>query len=116
MALSQKLRQMIALLEGERDALAKLDLERILVCAEGKSAIGDQLSDDYGPDAIDDECRGLLDAAQRMNAVNRKMRNLIAANVQSRLDALAGTTRIYATHEAPVRMATSPARSAWHDI
>ena len=116
MSLSQTLRQMIAVLEGERAALAELDLERILLCAEGKSALGERLAGDNGADTLDEECRGLLDAARRMNAVNRKMRNLIAANVSARLEMLAGTTRLYAAPDMPVRVANAPAQPAWHDL
>lgn len=106
MALSQTLKQMIALLEGERQALAELDLERILVCAEGKGEISERIAD-HGAEAVDEECRGLLEAAQRLNAVNRKMRNLIASNVQTRLAALAGTPRVYEAPAAPVRLPTA---------
>ena len=85
----QNLKQMVSLLEGERQALAALDLERILTCAQGKSALCDELAR-YQPEHLDDECRGLLDAARRLNAINRKLRNLIADNVQSRLGMLTG--------------------------
>jgi hypothetical protein len=44
---------------------------------------------------VDAECRGLLDAARRLNEVNRQVRNLIAANVSSRLDALTGSPALY---------------------
>jgi hypothetical protein len=45
--------------------------------------------------AIDAECLGLLDAARRLNEVNRQVRNLIAANVSSRLDMLTGAPALY---------------------
>ena len=45
--------------------------------------------DECGPfveaSQIDEECRGLLDAARRLNEVNRQVRNLIAANVAAML-------------------------------
>jgi len=44
---------------------------------------------------VDDECRGLLDAARRLNEMNRQIRNLIAANVSARLDALTGAPALY---------------------
>jgi hypothetical protein len=44
---------------------------------------------------VDEECRGLLDSARRLNEANRKVRNLIAANVSSRLDALTGNSQLY---------------------
>ncbi|MEA1157669.1 hypothetical protein U8M34_29400, partial [Klebsiella pneumoniae] len=47
------------------------------------------------PSEIDEECRGLLEAARRLNEVNRQVRNLIAANVSQRLDALVGSPALY---------------------
>jgi hypothetical protein len=89
----ESLRQMLALLEGERQALAALDLERIMTCADGKLQMCGALEDaDF---ELDEESRGLLDAVKRMNDVNRKLRNLIAANVQARLTALSGTSNLY---------------------
>ena len=97
--LSQSLRQMLALLEGERQALAALDLERIVTCADGKHSICDALE---GRSAeLDDECRGLLDAVKRMNEVNRKLRNLLAANVQARLSSLTGNFAVYEAARPP---------------
>lgn len=98
--LSQSLRQMLALLEGERQALAALDLERILVCADGKHNVCQAL-DGRGAE-LDEECRGLLDAVRRMNDVNRKLRNLLAANVQARLSSLTGNFTVYQAARAPV--------------
>ena len=46
-------------------------------------------------ETIDEECRGLMDAARRLNEVNRQVRNLIAANVAARLDALTGSPALY---------------------
>ena len=94
--LSEALRQMLALLEGERQALAALDLERILVCANGKQDLCGRI-EARGHDPMDDECRGLLDAVARVNDVNRRLRNLIAANVEARLDALTGRVAVYGT-------------------
>jgi hypothetical protein len=91
--LRDNLRQMLALLEGERQALAALDLERIITCADGKQTICDTL-DGRGAE-IDEECRGLLDAVKRMNEVNRKLRNLLAANVHARLSSLTGNVAVY---------------------
>ncbi len=99
-SLSEALRQMLALLEGERQALAALDLERIVTCTDGKQQLCGTL-DGRGAE-LDEECRGLLDAVKRMNEVNRKLRNLLAANVQSRLSALAGTAAIYEASAAPM--------------
>jgi hypothetical protein len=94
----ENLRQMIAVLQAERQALAGLDLDAIMGCAQDKVALCGRL-DESGPFAgagsVDDECRGLLDAARRLNEVNRQVRNLIAANVAARLDALTGSPALY---------------------
>lgn len=102
--LGELLRQMIALLEGERQALAGLDLERILTCADGKMDLCHQI-ERRATGAIDEELRGLLDAVSRLNAINRKMRNLIAANVDARLSMLTGKAAgVYgAARAAPLR-------------
>lgn len=88
------LRQMIAVLQAERQALAGLDLEAILGAAASKTALCGTL-DSSGMLEIDEECRGMLDAARRLNEVNRQIRNLIAANVSSRLEALTGAPTLY---------------------
>ena len=97
-AMRENLRQMIAVLQAERQALAGLDLDSIMGCAHDKVALCGTL-DECGPFAdasqIDEECRGLLDAARRLNEVNRQVRNLIAANVAARLDALTGSPALY---------------------
>ncbi|WP_292969590.1 flagellar protein FlgN [Novosphingobium sp.] len=96
--LRDTLRQMVAVLQEERQALAGLDLDAIMGCAQDKVALCGTI-DLAGPfadaGAIDEECRGLLDAARRLNEVNRQVRNLIAANVAARLDALTGTPALY---------------------
>ena len=92
--LRDTLRQMIACLEVERQALAGLDLDRLMGTAHDKTALCGRL-DDSQIDALDEECTGLLDAARRMNEVNRQVRNLIAANVAARLDALTGSPALY---------------------
>lgn len=96
--LRETLRQMVAVLQDERQALAGLDLDTIMGCANHKIALcgtidmGAPLTD---PALLDAECRGLLDAARRLNEVNRQVRNLIAANVSARLDALTGSPALY---------------------
>jgi hypothetical protein len=96
--LRANLRQMIAVLQAERQALAGLDLDAIMGCANDKIALCGTL-DECGTFAasasLDEECRGLLDAARRLNEVNRQVRNLIAANVSARLDALTGSPALY---------------------
>ena len=88
------LRQMLALLEGERQALAALDLDRITNCSTGKMELCERL-EQVRPEDLDEECLGLLDAVRRLNTINRRLRNLIATNVQSRIDAMAGVTGTY---------------------
>lgn len=90
----EALRQMLSLLEGERQALAALDFERIMTCADGKIAICERLETIAGKD-LDEEGVGLLDAAKRLNEINRRLRNLIATNVQSRLEMLGGSHGLY---------------------
>jgi hypothetical protein len=87
-------RQMVAVLQAERQALAEMDLAGILGCANDKSARCGRVAD-VDAAAVDAECLGLLDAARRLNEVNRQVRNLIAANVSSRLDALTGSPALY---------------------
>jgi hypothetical protein len=93
-AIGETLRQMLAVLQAERQALAGLDLDAIMGAANEKRDLCGVLGD-AGADDLDDECRGLLDAARRLNEVNRQVRNLIAANVSARLDALTGTPSLY---------------------
>ena len=108
-----QLRQMIAVLQAERQVLAGLDLDGIMGAAQDKTRLCgtlDQLSS-FAPSAdIDDECRGLLDAARRLNEVNRQVRNLIAANVAARLDALTGSPALYrvGATAAPVYLRAVP--------
>lgn len=96
--LRDNLRQMIAVLQAERQALAGLDLDAIIGASQDKIALCGTL-DETGPFAdgfaLDEECRGLLDAVRRLNEVNRQVRNLIAANVAARLDALTGSPALY---------------------
>lgn len=96
--LHETLRQMVAVLQAERQALAGLDIGAIMGCATDKVALCGTLdaAGPFAPDTeLDDECRGLLDAARRLNEVNRQVRNLIAANVAARLDALTGSPALY---------------------
>jgi hypothetical protein len=92
--LRETLRQMIAVLQAERQALAGLDLDAIVGVSVDKQKLCGRL-DETGTLEIDEECRGMLDAAKRLNEVNRQVRNLIAANVQQRLDSLMGTPSLY---------------------
>jgi hypothetical protein len=92
--LRETLRQMVAVLQAERQAIAGLDLDAIVGAASDKRSLCGRL-DETGALEMDDECRGLADAARRLNEVNRQVRNLIAANVSARLDALTGSPTLY---------------------
>jgi len=81
------LRQMLAGLERERQALAALDIDEILGCAAGKAGLCDVLAG-VQPAALDAEARAMLETARRLNEVNRQIRNLVAANVAARLETL----------------------------
>ncbi len=95
------LRQMLAVLQQERHALAGMDLDMIMGCASNKASLCGTLAD-VDPALVDEECRGLLDAARRLNEANRKVRNLIAANVSARLDALTGNAQLYRANSAQI--------------
>ncbi|MCH7628751.1 MAG: flagellar protein FlgN [Proteobacteria bacterium] len=94
---------MLAVLEDERHALAGLDVDAIMGCAVGKDMLCERL-DGAAAELVDAECRGMLDAARRLNEANRRVRNLIAANVAQRLDAMTGQPALYRAHAAPARI------------
>lgn len=102
-SLRETLRQMVAVLEGERQALAALDLEAIAGAAADKQALCERLEQRDGS-GLDAECRGLLDAARRLNEVNRQVRNLLAANLSARLDALTGAAPVYSAPSGAARI------------
>ena len=84
----------------DRVGLLLHDLDAILGTAADKSNLCGRLADTEST-AIDAECRGLLDAARRLNEVNRQLRNLIAANVGQRLEALTGVPQLYRAQPGP---------------
>ncbi|MEE8230032.1 MAG: hypothetical protein V3R15_00945 [Qipengyuania citrea] len=88
------LQQMLALLQGERQALAALDLDRIVNSTDGKLDLCAKL-ESVDQASMDEECLGVLDAVRRLNEINRRLRNLIASNVQNRLGALSGGNTSY---------------------
>ena len=98
------LRQMIAVLEDERQALAALDADGLVGSARDKEALCDALAA-IGPQALDTETRALAETARHLNDVNRRVRNLLAANVAARIEALGGA------RHGPGRM-SHPAYSA----
>lgn len=89
------LRQMLAVLEEERQALAGLDLDAIIGATQDKDRLCGTLDTSAGDVQLDEECRGLLESARRLNEVNRQVRNIIAANVSRRLEALTGGPQLY---------------------
>ena len=92
--LAPRLRQMLAVLATERQALADMDVEVLLLASEEKQALCGELElTDHG--TMDEETRGLVEAARHQNEVNRKVRNLLAANVSSRLDTLGHSAGLY---------------------
>ena len=93
--LTGNLRQMIAVLEQERQALAALDTDALACSTRAKEALCEALMP-IGPAAdLDEETRALAETAQQLNDVNRRVRNLLAANVSARLDALGGARTTY---------------------
>lgn len=87
--LAASLRQMIAVLERERQALAALDADALVGAAQDKESLCDALAA-IGPQALDGETRSLAETARQLNEVNRRVRNLLAANVAARIEALGG--------------------------
>ncbi len=90
--LAANLRQMIAVLERERQALAALDADDLICSARTKNALCDELAE-IGPQVLDTETRSLAETARQLNEVNRRVRNLLAANVAARIEALGGQRR-----------------------
>ena len=97
--IAQRLRQMIAVLEEERQALADMDIDALAQAHETKWA----LCEDFGApgDVVtDSECRALASTAKRLNEINRTIRNLLAANIEARLNAVTGKPQVYAVTRA----------------
>ncbi len=92
--LAGSLRQMIAVLERERQALASLDRAGLLDSALEKDELCSALAP-VGPDALDQETRALAETARQLNEVNRRVRNLLAVNVATRLETLGGQRATY---------------------
>jgi len=80
------LRQMIAVLERERQALAALDADGLVGAARDKESLCDTLAA-LEPQMLDGETRSLAETARQLNEVNRRVRNLLAANVAARIEA-----------------------------
>lgn len=90
---------MLSVLESERQALAALDLDALVIARQDKLSLCDDL-DATTIGTLDNECRQLAEAAREMNEVNRRVRNLLAANVSARIDALAGRPGTYGIAQA----------------
>lgn len=96
---AQHLRQMIAALEAERQALAALDLEALIAATHSKQTLCSTLAPITAlPD--DADCRALAASARALNEINRRVRNLLAAQVAARIDGLAGQNRPYSASRA----------------
>jgi len=100
--LAASLRQMIAVLEAERQALAALDADGLIGSAREKEALCDALAA-IGPEMLDGETRALAETARQLNEVNRRVRNLLAANVAARIEALGGQRRRERATYVPAR-------------
>lgn len=100
--LAAGLRQMIAVLERERQALAALDPDGLIGAARDKESLCDTLAA-LEPRALDGETRNLAETARQLNEVNRRVRNLLAANVTARIEALGGPRRLPKMTYTPAR-------------
>lgn len=90
--LTGHLRQLVAVMERERQALASLDADDLFEIAHEKENLCEALSG-FGGEALDDGTRALAETARQLNEVNRRVRNLLAANVAARIEALGGMPR-----------------------
>ncbi|MDT0574712.1 flagellar protein FlgN [Croceicoccus sp. F390] len=95
-SLCDRLRQMIAVLHDERQALAALDLEGLVAATQSKQDLCTRL-DELGAasNQLDAECVGLVQSARQINEVNRRIRNILAANVAARLEVMTGAAGLY---------------------
>ena len=92
--LADTLRKMIAVLERERQALAALDADSLFEAAREKEALCDALAP-VAPESLEAATRQLVETARALNDVNRRVRNLLAANVAARLEALGAPRAAY---------------------
>ncbi|AWW73535.1 flagellar protein FlgN [Erythrobacter sp. KY5] len=100
-SLTGNLRQMIAVLEAERQALAGLDADALTEVARDKEKLCDAIAP-FGPEALDPQVRDLAEAARSLNEVNRRVRNLLAANITTRLEALGAARPAYRVRGATI--------------
>lgn len=92
--LASHLRHMLAVLDAERQALAGLDLDALLAATLAKQEICASL-EAMVESAASGECRTMLETAKRQNEVNRRVRNLLSANLATRLDNLRHRPGLY---------------------
>ena len=97
---AQHLRQMIAVLESERQALAALDLEALVAATRAKNGLCTRLAPVPALPEEEQECRALAESARALNEINRRVRNLLAVQVAARIDALAGSAGTYSATRA----------------
>lgn len=93
------LRQMIAVLQDERQALATLEADALNTVTHKKDNLCEALAH-LNPSDIDAEARALVETAKSLNDVNRRVRNLLAANVTGRLNALGAERHAYTAQPA----------------
>jgi len=74
-------------LEDERQALATMDMD-LLNSAVRKKEEMCALLEPASANDLDTEMRALAASARQLNDINRRVRNLLAANVATRLEAL----------------------------
>jgi hypothetical protein len=98
---------MIAVLERERQALAALDADGLVGAARDKDSLCDTLAA-LEPQVLDGETRSLAETARQLNEVNRRVRNLLAANVAARIEALGARP---GHHGRLPKMTYAPART-----
>lgn len=99
--LTGNLRQMIAVLQSERQALATLEADALFEVTQVKDTLCARIAG-FDPQTIDEEARALAQTAKSLNEANRRVRNLLAANVAERLGTLGAQRHAYTnSHAAP---------------
>lgn len=93
-SLKTALRQILAVLEEERLAFAGLDLDAIVLASRDKLEMCGAL-EALEFETLDEELLSMARAARDANAINRRIRNLVAANIATRIDMLSGAPRLY---------------------
>ncbi|MCJ7420387.1 hypothetical protein [Sphingomicrobium astaxanthinifaciens] len=97
------LRHILALLDRERQAFATLDIDLMAACVDDKVSSCDLLEGAQANE-LNEETLELLHAARRQNEINRRMRNILASNVQERLQRITGRDHSYSVGSSPQPM------------